>query len=313
MLSIVGILVSAAEMGLVFSILAMGYYVTYTVLDFPDLTVEGSLLTGAVLFGISCEWGLPAFLGVILAVVGGALSGILTGVLHVRLGIRPLLSGILTSTLLITVNLVLTGLGVGGNLLGEESTISFGRGSSLHLSPLFSFIPARLGGVSLRDPIISLIFTLVAKLLLDLFFKTKRGLLLRASGSNPTFVTCLGRASGNDRILGLAIGNGMAALSGVLYANLSGNVNQGMGVGAVVVGLASLIIGLTVFRRVRIMSDTTRVILGAILYQAALSVASAIGIPSAYNKMIMAVLFTLALVLGGRSKKARREKENAAA
>ena len=294
---------SSAEIGLVFSILAMGYYVTYTVLDFPDLTVEGSLLVGAVLFGITCEWGLPAAAGVALATVGGALSGVLTGVLHVKLGIRPLLSGILTSTLLITVNLVLTGLGVGGNLLGEESTISFGRGSSLHLSPIFSFIPAKVGGVSLRDPIIYLLFALVCKLLLDLFFRTKRGLLLRASGSNPTFVTCLGRASGNDRILGLAIGNAMAAVSGVLYANLSGNVNQGMGIGSVVVGLASLIIGMTVFRGIRIMSDTTRAILGAVLYQLALSVASMLGVPSSYNKMIMAILFAFALVAGGACQK----------
>ena len=305
MLTILGIFVSSVEMGLVFAALAMGYYITYTILDFPDLTVEGSLLFGAVLFGLSSEWGLPAIVGIALAAVGGALSGILTGVLHVKLGIRPLLSGILTSTLLVTVNLVITGLGLGGNFLGEESTISFGRGSSLHLSPIFSFIPAKLGGIPLRDPIIYLVIVAVCKLLLDLFFKTKRGLLLRASGSNPTFVTCLGRSSGNDRILGLALGNSLAAVSGVMYANLSGNVNQGMGVGTVVVGLASLIIGLTVFGRIKMLSDTTRVIFGTIIYQAALAIAAAIGIPSAYNKMIMAALFTVALVVGGRAKKRR--------
>ena len=303
MLSIVSIFVSSFEIGLVFAALAMGYYITYTILDFPDLTVEGSLLFGAVLFGLSSEWGLPAIVGIILAVVGGALSGLLTGVLHVKLGIRPLLSGILTSTLLITVYLVLTGLGLSGNLLGEESSISFGRGSSLHLSPLFSFIPSKLSGISVRDPLIYLVIVIVCKILLSVFLRTKRGLLLRASGSNPTFVTCLGRASGNDRILGLMIGNSLAAISGVMYANLSGNVNQGMGVGTVVVGLASLIIGLTVFKGVKPLSDTTRVILGAVIYQMALTVATAIGIPSAYNKMIMAALFTLALVAGDRIKK----------
>lgn len=291
--------------GLVFSILAIGYYVSYTVLDFPDLTVEGTFLMGAVIYGILCHIGFNGWLALPIVCLVGSLFGSITGILNVKLKIRDLLCGILVSTALITFNLVLTSAGIKGDFTGDKaSTINlFNNPNTLHSSFPMKYLPARIGGFSVRDIAIFVIVVIVIKLLIDFFFKTKRGMLLRATGDNKTFVTTLSKDSGNSKILGLAIGNGCAAISGALYTTISGNVNQGMGIGTVVIGLASLIIGLSVFNRVRFLKPTTKVILGAIIYQIAMTLAQKVGIPSAYNKLIMAVLFTLALVFSDKLKK----------
>ena len=144
---------------------------------------------------------------------------------------------------------------------------------------------------------------LILKFALDLYFKSKNGLLLRAAGSNGNFVKMLGVDPGNSRIIGLAIGNGYAAVAGALYTHISAGSNQSMGIGTIVIGLASLIIGLSLFRNVKFLKPTTKVIFGAILYQACLTAAQKLGVPSSYNKLIMAVIFTLALVLGNKVKK----------
>lgn len=300
------------ETGLALSILAMGYYITYHILDFPDLTVEGTFLTGAVVYGALVNFSINPWIGLCLAFLAGSLFGALSGILHVKLHIRPLLCGILVSTALITINLVATSTSVNAALnkaldfKGElYSTINFGRDSAtLHNSFPANLLPAKLAQViNFRDLILFLVIAILFKLLLDFFLKTKCGLLLRATGGNPVFVTSLAKDAGNSKILGLAIGNGCAAVSGVLFATASGNVNQSMGVGIIVMGLASLIIGLSVFRKVHFMKPTTKVIWGAIIYEACLVLASKMGIPSAYNKLIMAVLFTIALVLSSHKEK----------
>ncbi len=296
------------RLGLVYSILAMGYYVSYTILDFPDLTVEGTFLGGAVMYGIFVSHGISGWLGIIAAFAVGGLFGALTGVLNVKLKVRPLLCGILVSTALISVNLVATSAGAAAegrlDLSGELfSTINFARSDAAIKNQFpFSLIPARAGAFQPRLDLLFLFFALLVKILLDLFLSTRRGLLLRAAGNNPAFVRTLARDPGSSRILGLAIGNALAAVAGALYTSVTGNVNQSMGIGMVVIGLASLIIGLSLFRRVRIMKDTTKVILGAVIYQACLVAATKIGIPSAYNKLIMALLFTVALVMSERAK-----------
>ncbi|MBQ7320819.1 MAG: ABC transporter permease [Clostridia bacterium] len=302
MLALFGTLEVFIKMGLVYSLLAMGYYVSYTLLDFPDLTVEGTFLGGAVTYGLLVTHGCNPWLALILAFLMGAAFGTLTGVLHVKLKIRPLLCGILVSTGLISLNLVATSAGVMGDFRGESaSTITYGRSlTTLHNSFPADLIPAKIHGISLRDVLLFLLIALLFKLLLDLFLKTRRGMLLRATGNNAQFVTTLAKDAGNNKILGLAIGNGFAAVSGVLYSHVTGNVNQSMGIGTVVIGLASLIIGLSVFHKVRLLKPTTKVILGAIIYQACLTLVNRLGVPTAYNKLVMALLFVLALILGDR-------------
>lgn len=293
------------ETGFVFSIIAMGYYISYHILDFPDLTVEGTFLSGAVTFGLFASKGLNPWLGLLAAMLVGSLFGALTGVLHVALKIRPLLCGILVSTSLITVNLIAVSAGTTGDFSGQaSSSISYGRTvKTLHDYFFGGTVPAKVNNIGLRDLIIFLLVTLVCKLLLDMYLKTKSGLLLRATGSNEQFVKMLGINPGKSKIIGLAIGNACAAVSGALYTHISGNVNQSMGIGTIVIGLASLIIGMSLFGRVKFMKPTTKVIIGSIIYQACLTAAQKLGVPSAYNKLIMALMFTAAIVLSGREKR----------
>ena len=293
------------ETGFVFSIIAMGYYISYHILDFPDLTVEGTFLSGAVTFGLFASKGLNPWLGLLAAMLVGSLFGALTGVLHVALKIRPLLCGILVSTSLITVNLIAVSAGTAGDFSGQaSSSISYGRTvKTLHDYFFGGAVPANVNNIGLRDLIIFLLVTLVCKLLLDMYLKTKSGLLLRAAGSNEQFVKMLGINPGKSKIIGLAIGNACAAVSGALYTHISGNVNQSMGIGTIVIGLASLIIGMSLFGRVKFMKPTTKVIIGSIIYQACLTAAQKLGVPSAYNKLIMALMFTAAIVLSGREKR----------
>ena len=293
------------ETGLVFSIIAMGYYISYHILDFPDLTVEGTFLSGAVVFGLFVSKGFNPWLGLFATVIVGGFFGTVTGVLHVVLKIRPLLCGILVSTSLITVNLIAVSAGTSGDFSGQASTsVSYGRTvKTLHDYFFGDAIPARVNNVGLRDLLIFLLVTLICKLLLDLYLKTKSGLLLRAAGNNEQFVKMLGINPGKSKIIGLAVGNACAAVSGALYTHISGNVNQSMGIGTIVIGLASLIIGMSLFGKVKFMKPTTKVIIGSIIYQACLTAAQKLGVPSAYNKLIMAVMFTAAIVLSNREKK----------
>ena len=302
MLPLFGTLEVFIKMGLVYSLLAMGYYVSYTLLDFPDLTVEGTFLGGAVTFGLLVSHGCNSWIALFVAFLVGAFFGMITGLLHVKLRIRPLLCGILVSTAMISLNLVATSAGIMGDFRGEAtSIISYGRSlATLHNSFPANLIPAKIQGIGLRDMLLFLLIAVLFKLLLDLFLKTRRGMLLRATGNNSQYVTTLAKDAGNNKILGLALGNGFAAVSGVLYSHVTSNVNQSMGIGTVVIGLASLIIGLSLFHKVRFIKPTTKVIFGAIIYQACLTLVNKLGVPTAYNKLIMALLFVLALILGDR-------------
>ena len=302
-------ILSSAEVfissGLVISLIAMGYYISYHILDFPDLTVEGTFLSGAVTFGLCCYHGINPWLGLIGAFAVGCFFGFITGMLNVKLKIRPLLCGILVSTVLITVNLIATSAGITGDFTGQaSSSISFGRTvKTLHDHFFGNLIPSKVNGIAVRDLVIFLLITVLCKLLLDFYLKTKNGLLLRASGNNQQFVKMLAKDPGRSKIIGLSVGNGLAAVSGALYTHISGNVSQSMGIGTIVIGLASLIIGLSLFKEVKFLKPTTKVILGAIIYQACLTVAQKLGVPSAYNKLIMALIFTIALVLSGKISK----------
>ncbi len=302
-------ILSSAEVfissGLVFSLIAMGYYISYHILDFPDLTVEGTFLSGAVTFGLCCYHGINPWLGLIGAFAVGCFFGFITGMLNVKLKIRPLLCGILVSTVLITVNLIATSAGITGDFTGQaSSSISFGRTvKTLHDHFFGNLIPSKVNGIAVRDLVIFLLITVLCKFLLDFYLKTKNGLLLRASGNNQQFVKMLAKDPGRSKVIGLSVGNGLAAVSGALYTHISGNVSQSMGIGTIVIGLASLIIGLSLFKEVKFLKPTTKVILGAIIYQACLTVAQKLGVPSAYNKLIMALIFTIALVLSGKISK----------
>lgn len=290
--------------GLMYSILAMGFYVSFSTLDFPDLSVEGTVLTGGLMFSMLCSVGINPWLAMLGAFIAGALAGSVTGLLHVKLRIRPLLCGILVSTGLISVNLVAASLINGGDFQAKGSTqvMMTGLDTILSSAPA-SFIPKIIDGFYLRKLVVFFVVAVIFKILMDLYFKTKSGLLLRATGNNEQFVTVLGKDPGSYKILGLAIGNGYAAVSGALIVQSRNSATQDMGLGMIVIGLASVIIGISIFGKLRFLKPTTMVILGAIIYQACLTIASVVGVPTAYNKLVMAILFTAALVLSSKMKK----------
>lgn len=279
------------EEGLMYAILAMGVYITYSVLDFPDLSVDGTMPLGAVVTGVLILNGVNPWLCILLSFILGAAAGAVTGVLHVKFKIRDLLCGILTYTSLLTVNLVVISAGTGG-----MSIASFFNQPTIFNTFPATLIPESIGGYSLRVLVTALVITAVLKVVLDLYLKTKSGLLLRAAGDNSQYVTMLAQNSGTSKILGLCIGNGFAAVAGSIIAQSKGSADPQMGVGMVVLGLASVIIGLSIFKRASFMKATTMVILGSIAYKACLSIALALGLPTNYLKLLMAVIFTVAIV-----------------
>lgn len=299
---LLNVLIVTLEEGLMYALLALGVYITYSILDFPDLSVDGTFPMGAILTGILIMNGVNPWLCLIITFAAGMAAGAVTGLLHVKLKIRPLLCGILIYTAMLSVNLVLLYKGTGGKAIA-----TFFNSNTIFNTFFSALIPESIGGFYLRTTIVSLVLVIVCKLLLDLYLTTKSGLLLRATGDNERFVTMLGRDNGMTKILGLAIGNGFAALSGSVIAQSKGSADQQMGVGMVVLGLASVIIGLSVFKRITFMKATTMVILGSILYKLCLSAALALGLPTEYLKLLMAVIFTLALVfsngLGGEKRR----------
>lgn len=280
------------EEGLMYALLAIGVYITYSILDFPDLSVDGTMPMGAIVTAVLIIHGVNPWLCLLITFVLGMACGAVTGLLHVKLNIRPLLCGIIVYTAMLSINLVILFKGNNG-----ITVASFFKKPTIFNSGIAEFFPEKW-----KIVILSLILVVVCKIIMDFYLKTKSGLLLRATGDNERYVTMLAKDPGYTKILGLAIGNGFAALSGCVIAQQKGSADQQMGVGMVVLGLASVIIGLSVFKKIKFMKATTMVILGSILYKAFLSAALAMELPTEYLKLLMAVLFTLALVFSEKFK-----------
>lgn len=304
---ILNVLKITLEEGLMYALLAFGVYLTYSILDFPDLSVDGTMPLGAIVTGVLILKGGNPWLCLLVSFLAGAAFGSVTGLLHVKLKIRPLLSGILVYTALLSVNLVILFLFNDGN-----SVASFFRKPTIFSAFPASLVPETVGGFYIRQLFISLVLVVFCKLLLDAFLRTKCGLLLRATGDNEGYVTMLARDPGRSKITGLAIGNGFAALAGSVIAQAKGSADQQMGVGMVVLGLASVIIGLSLFKGVRPLRATTMVVFGSIVYKACLTVALALGLPTEYLKLLMALLFVAALLAGGKKPVFKRRANHAA-
>ena len=293
---VINILIDILNEGLMYALLAMGMYITYSILDFPDLSVDGTFPLGAVLSGVLIIQGVDPWLCLVISFAAGMAAGVLTGLMHVKLRITPLLCGIIMYTAMLSVNLVILKAGTDG-----KAVASFFTKNTIFKSGIASLIPKNVGegGFYIRTVVISLILVIVCKLLLDLYLKTKHGLLLRATGANDKYTVMLGRNPGSMKIFGLALGNGFAALAGSVIAQNKGSADQQMGIGMVVLGLASVIIGLSLFRRVKFMKGTTMVILGSLVYKAAYQIVLSLGIPTDFNNLMKALIFLVALVLGG--------------
>ncbi len=294
-----GTTVDGLQMGLCFAVLAVGVYISYSILDFPDLSVDGSFPLGGVFCTVlMLRLSIPAVIAVPLSFFAGFAAGAVTGILHVRFRISRLLSGIIVMTALLSVTLAMTKL-----LTGTGYTTTVFSYRSRGLTGLFDGGLTELVGREHKDAVILavlLLAVLAVKLLVDAFLKTKAGYMLKATGGNERVVTSLGKDAGTYKILGLAVANGLSAVSGALYAQLYSQYDNTCGSGKVVLALASVIIGTAVFSSFGRLKATTAVIFGAIIYSLCLNYLVLIDSEGIYLKLMNAALFALILIFNDR-------------
>ena len=309
------IIIGIFEEGLVYAIMALGVYITYKILDFPDLSVDGTFPLGAALTAIGIADGLPFIgtvdpaLALLLSFGAGALAGCVTGLIHVKLKVRDLLSGIIVMTALYSINL---------RIAGRSNLPIFSKDTIFSNPFLTGTVPEALSPYVVT--IILFVIVLACKLLLDAYLKTRSGYLLRAVGDNDVLVTSLAKDKGMVKIVGLAIANGFAALAGSVYCQQKGFFDISIGTGTIVIGLANVIIGTQLFKRFGFVKSTTAVIIGSIIYKACVSLALllndihvnlgvirfTISVTASDLKLITAILFLIILVLSSsRGKKVK--------
>ena len=239
------LIINAIEEGLLFSIVSMGVYITYKILDFPDLSVDGTYPLGAAITAVLLVNGVNPWLAIIISSAGGAIAGWITAFLHVKLKISNLMSGILVMIALYSVNL---------RIMGKSNM------------PLFS-TNTIFKNADFQPIFIIIIIVVICKIIIDTFLKTKRGFLLMAVGDNEQVVSSLGINKNSVKVLGLMLSNGLVGMAGAIQAQKYGYADVNMGQGIVVMGLATVVIGLTIFSKISFMKCTTISILGAIIYK----------------------------------------------
>ena len=301
------------EEGLVYAIMALGVYITYKILDFPDLSVDGTFPLGAAVTAAGIANGLP-FIGTISPVAAlffsftvGALAGCITGLIHVKLKVRDLLSGIIVMTALYSINL---------RIAGKANLPIFSKETIFSNSFLSAHVPEAASPFIVT--IILFVIVMICKVLLDAYLQTRSGYLLRTVGDNDVLVTSLAKDKGLVKIVGLAIANGFAALAGSVYCQQKGFFEISIGTGTMVIGLANVIIGTQLLKRVGFIRSTTAVIIGSIVYKACVSIALllndlhiagldlSIPVTASDLKLITSVLFLIILVVspsGGKKVK----------
>lgn len=289
-------LINIIEQGLIYGIMALGVYITYKILDFPDLSVDGTFPMGAAVTAALIKAGVNPYVTLPLAFLAGMAAGVCTGLIHVKCKVRDLLSGIVVMTGLYSVNMFITGTN-NVPLFSNETIFKNGL-----LETMFGEkIPVW------AEILIILAIVLLCKILLDLYMKTQSGYLLRAVGDNEGIVTALAKDKGNVKILGLAIANGLVALSGCVFAQQSRVFDISMGTGSLVIGLASVIIGLSFFRKMSFLKTTTAVVIGSVIYKGCVALAlkftgsTAMGTKS--TKLVTSILFLIILIVSIEKKK----------
>ena len=275
----------AIETGLLFGLVALGVFLSFRVLNFPDLTVDGSLPLGAAVAATLIVSGWNPYAATFVAMIAGALAGMVTAFLNIRLNILHLLASILTMIGLWTINLRIMGK-PNQPLLGEVTVFTPFEGLGLPYYVL--------------NPLVFVVIVAVAKLLVDAFLSSEVGLAMRATGVNPRMARAQGIRTGGMIFSGMAISNALVALTGALFAQVQGGADISMGVGVIVVGLASVIVGEAVMSTRTIILATLACIVGSIIYRLVIAVAlnaDFIGLQAQDLKLITAVLVVLAMAL----------------
>ncbi len=275
----------ALEIGLIFGLVALGVLISFRILRFPDLTVDGSFPLGGATAATLISFGLDPFTSTLVATFAGALAGMITGWLNVKLKIMDLLASILMMIALYSINL---------RIMGRPNV------------PLISeptvFTVLQPEGISdyIMRPIILLVVVVIVKLALDWYFATQAGLAMRATGSNPRMARAQGVATGSRVLAGMAISNALCALAGALFAQSQGGADISMGIGTIVIGLAAVIVGESIMPSRRMAIVTLAVIVGAVLYRFFIALAlnaDFIGLKAQDLNLVTAVLVTIALVI----------------
>ena len=293
-------LLGALEIGLIFSLVALGVLISFRILNFPDLTVDGSFPLGGAVAATLISAGQDPFVATLVAIVAGAMAGFVTGWLNVRLKIMDLLASILMMIALYSVNL---------RIMGRPNV-------PLITEPtIFTILqPEWMPDYVLR-PVLLLVVVVVAKLALDWFFSSQLGLAMRATGANPRMARSQGVPTGRATLAGMALSNALVALAGALFAQTQGGSDISMGIGTIVIGLAAVIIGETIIPARRLVYVTLAVVIGAILYRFFIALAlnsEFIGLKAQDLNLVTAALVTLALVLPATRKKLFARKNGGA-
>ncbi len=271
------------EQSLIFAIMVLGVYISFRILNFPDMTVDGTFPLGAAISAKLLTLGVNPYLTLLVALIAGAAAGAITGLIHVKLKVKDLLAGILVMTALYSVNL---------RVMGKSNI------------PLFEEDNIFNTEYSMMITIVVLI--LISKLLLDYLLKTKFGFALKALGDNENLIVSLGLNEEKYKIYGLMIANAFVAFSGAVLAQYQGFADVGMGTGIIVIGLASIIIGDTLFGKRRRLAGTTIVIIGSILYRGVIAVTLSMGMDASDLKLITSVIVIIILWIQKQKDKRRK-------
>lgn len=273
--------------GLIFSIMVMGIFISYKIMDLADLTCDGSFATGAAVAAMCIKGGMGITMSLVMAFAAGALAGVVTALIHCRLKIPGLLAGILTMTMLYSVNLRILG-GANVPLLNVEKFYT-------KIPKIFSFLPAEWASL-----LGTIILVIIIKVLMDMFFRMDLGLAIGAMGGNEQVVISQGMNPETLKIIGLGLSNGLIGLSGGLLAQYQGFADANLGTGMVVQGLAAIMIGEFLFSSNRIALLTLRVIFGAIIYKGLMyfgrKYGYVIGITANDFKLLTGILVIVSLI-----------------
>lgn len=276
-------LFGAVELGMVYAVLALGVFLSFRTLNTPDLTVDGSIVTGAAASAMICSLGGNPILALAVSFVLGSLAGVITALLNTKLKIQPLLAGILVMLGIYSINL---------RIMGNRSNIALTKSDTVY-KVTKEWLPLGYSSMIVGVLILGVIITL-----LYFFLKTRLGFALRATGDNEDMVRASGISSDEMKILGLGLSNGIVGLAGGMLAQYQSYADIGMGVGMVVIGLASVIIGEAIFGSKSLFRRLVAVALGAVLYRIIIAMALNLGMAANDLKLVSAVIVTVALALG---------------
>ena len=276
------LIISTLGQGLLWSLLAIGVFITFRVLDIADLTVEGSFPLGAAISVTLVVAGVNPVVSILAAAVGGMLAGVVTGLVHTKLKIPALLAGILTMIALYSVNL---------HVMGKANV------SLLRMDTVYTYLEAMNISATWALAIVGLLVAFLSGLFLFWFFGTEIGAAIRATGVNPQMIRAQGVNTDTMIVLGLLLSNAFVAVAGALVAQGNGYADVGMGVGTIVIGLASVIIGEVLFGTRSFVKSLTAVVLGSVVFRIVIAIVLYLGMPPNDLKLFTAVLVAIALSL----------------